>query len=143
MIHRGSATDMPYYRSRVTRSAFILTGTYLAWVFTWGPDAWRDTPSLHWLDRHLLPATVITVLFAVYVALNLIGRPRCMVAACGVGLYLYGWQLLALVFTLDIDKPSNQIALAAVALALTLHYACLRLVFIQIVGHSSAAEDDR
>lgn len=130
-IFRREPQPLPYYRSRVTRAAFILTGLYLAWSFLFGPDIWRNTPSLHWLYDHWLPAPLIAGLFLAYVVLMVIGQLVTMQIGCCIGLVLYGWELAGLLFTLSLHRPTNPLAIAACVLSIVLHYACLRLIVIQ------------
>lgn len=123
MIRRS----LPFYRSNVTRWAFILTGTYLAVSLSpWGPAEWRDTPSLRWLHT-VVPFPVMVAAFAAYVAMHLLGSLRIVVLADYLGLALYGIGLVALLVTVRLDRPTNPLAIAAVALACVLHYMAGKL----------------
>jgi hypothetical protein len=96
---------LPFYRSPVTRWALFTTGLGLAVAFApWGPTAWRDTPSLHWLHQ-LLPWPIISLLFALYALLLLWGRTEAVAAADWLGLFIYGCELVALLATIRFDRP--------------------------------------
>lgn len=120
-----------YYRSRVTPFSFILSGLFVAFVFSpWGPRQWRDTPSLR-LIHVLLPWPLVFVIFLVYVVLLATRRLGCAVLAAAIGLAMYGMGFVALIVTLRPYNPTNPLAIAGVFLACVLHYLALRLAIIQ------------
>jgi hypothetical protein len=127
-----SRPPMPFYRSPVTRWALFTTGFGLAMAFApWGPTAWRNTPSLHWLHQ-LLPWPLISLLFAVYALLLLWGRTEAVAAADWLGLFIYGCELIALIATIRFDRPTNPFAISGVFLACILHFAAARLATFQV-----------
>lgn len=124
----------PFYRSPFTRVAFIITGAPLAWVMSpWGPQEWHESPSLHWLHL-VLPWSLLSGLFAVYVILQVWGEIHAIAAADFIGSVLYGWEFVALAVTAQAHRV-NPIAIAAMFLAFAFHLAALRLAIIQAVRH--------
>jgi hypothetical protein len=127
---------MPFYRSPVTRWAFVGTGLFLAYAFSpAGPAPWRDTPSLHWLHEHYLPWPVLSCLFVVYAVLAACRPVGASISGAGLGLVLYAWEFIALCATTRSAHPTNPFVLAAVVLAAVLHFAALRLAVIQALNH--------
>lgn len=123
--------SLPFYRTTWTRFTFIATGAYLAVALSpWGPDQWKNTPSLRWLHL-VMPWTLLAVLFAGYVLLLLWGRVEAVAVASAVGAVLYGWELVALIATLHVHRPTNPLSIAAVFLACVFHLAAARLAIIQ------------
>lgn len=125
---------MPFYRTPFTRWSFIVTGLFVIYALSpLGADPWRETPSLRWLHR-FFPWPVLIGLMCTYVLLLLWGAAWPTLIADGIGLVVYGWELVALLWTLDPSNPTNPLAIAAVALAAAYHFAALRLVVFQVFG---------
>lgn len=119
-----------FYRSKTARGATAGAGLYLAATFAFGPPQWRNTPSLRWLHQ-FLPWPVVAALFTIYAVLLFTGRALPVAAGCGLGMILYGWEFLALLWTTHPSRPQNPVALACVFLTCVLHYQAARLAIIQ------------
>lgn len=128
MLRRGRREA--FYRSAVARWATAAAGTYLSITFAFGPPQWRNTPSLRWLHQ-FLPWPVVSILFAVYAVLLFVGRSLPVAVGCSVGMILYGWEFLALLWTTDPGRPQNPVAIGCVFLTCVLHYQAARLAIIQ------------
>lgn len=125
----------PFYRGDATRFALALSGCYLTFALSpFGPTQWRNTPSLHWLHS-VLPWSLLAVLFAAYTVLLLWGRVEAVGAAEVIGAVLYGWELVALIVTVQLHAPANPLAIAAVFVACVMHLAAARLAIVQAVRH--------
>lgn len=125
------ADSGPFYRTPLIRFALIAAGVPLTWAFSpWGPDQWRDTPSLHWLHT-VLPWSFLSLLFAGYVVLLSTGNVVAVAVAEVAGAVVFGWELVALVVTLHPARPTNPLAVAAVFLTCVFHIAAARLAIIQ------------
>lgn len=127
---RRPRPHLPFYRSNTIRFSFIITGTFIAWALSFGPDDWHHTPSLNWL-HHALPWPVMSIGFALYVVALLTGRIGAIIFADFLGLAMYGAAFVALLATLEPTRSNNPLALSAMALVCVLHFAAGRLAVIE------------
>lgn len=113
---------LPFYRSRITRVVFIVSGLFMVWALgPFGPALWHETPSLEWLHS-LLPWPVLATGFLIHCVLLWWGTVPASILADWMGVFMYSFGFIALVRTLSVGRVANPFAIAACLLAVTLYY---------------------
>lgn len=123
MVRHHRRGPVAFYRTPVLRWAMILTGGFAAFGLWFGPETWRQGPAVLWISQ-LVPIPVTVAALLLYVALA--ATRRTFLAACLLGMGIYGTYTVAVIVITIQGQPSSALGVAAFVLVVAEHYAAAR-----------------